>query len=132
MKEDLWMVEAMIQPFKLESVTMALAQLPGFVGLTATDCRGFGQGPFQPGRVGKPEKDEPTHAERRTIDIDVDDFAPKVKLEIAVTGRDRADAVVDSISRAAHTGRKGDGRIFMWPITRAVRVRTFESDAKPV
>ena len=137
MSEDLWMVEAIIQPFKLEPVTVALAQVPGFVGVTVTDCRGLGQGRIDP-IVGQSVTDhEPAgsssaHPARRASDVDLDNFAPKVKLEIAVSGRALADAVVDTISRTAHTGRKGDGRIFLWPITRTIRVRTFESDEKAI
>lgn len=127
MSEELWMVEAIIQPFKLEPVAIALASLPGFAGVTVTDCRGFGQGSLPSERKvlatgpGEPASEQPAA-------LDLDDFRPNVKLEIVVSGRAHADAVINTIARVAHTGRKGDGRIFVWPVIRAVRVRTFPDD----
>lgn len=134
MTEDLWMIEAMIQPFKLEPVIMALAQVPGFVGMTVTDCRGFGgaRSPAhrEPITDAEPTGGGVTDGGGDDVAIDLDDFSAKVKVEIAVAGRARADAVADTIARTAHTSRKGDGRIFVWPIARAIRVRTFETNEK--
>jgi nitrogen regulatory protein PII len=128
---DLWTVMAVIQRFRLDPVTMALEQLPEFGGMTVTDCRGFGRGRVA-SEAGAGDATATTDADgprRRSTDSGLVDFTPKVRLEIAVAGRTTADAVVSTISRAAHTGRRGDGKVFAWPIARAVRVRTFEPDA---
>lgn len=121
-RPDLWLVMAVIQEFRLDAVTRALEQLPGFGGMTVTDCRGFGRGKLQneeddAGTPGRPFS--------RARESGLVDFTRKVKLEVAVAGEHEADAVVETIGRAAHTGRPGDGKVFAWPIARAVRVRTF-------
>lgn len=122
---ELWMIVAIIQPFKLDTVTLALEALPGFGGMTVSDCRGFGRGKFG----GEP--DEPDRGRAREPDAaDVVDFTAKIRLEVAVAGREPADAVIDAIARAAHTGRKGDGKILAWPIVRALRIRTLEQGAE--
>lgn len=113
------MVEAIIQGFKLDAVTRALEQVPGFGGMTVSDCRGFGHE-----KLGVEEEDTAEHAVRPP-DADLTDFKPKVRLEVAVTGVDLAQAVADVIARTAHTGRGGDGKVFLWPITRAIRIRNF-------
>lgn len=133
MHEELWMVEAIIQPFKLEPVTLALADIPGLGGLTITDCRGSAYGLHLGGTT---EADAAAAAGRaapedRHANVDLGEFSPKVKLEIAVVDRPLADLVVDSIARVAHTGRRGDGRIFMWPISRTVKVGTFQPGEAP-
>ena len=110
--EDLWLVLAIIQPFKLDSVTLALEAIQGFGGMTVSDCRGFGR--------EKVEEGSPAS---------VADFTDKVKLEVVVAGKEHANAIVDIIARAAHTGNRGDGKVFTWPIARAVRVRTFDEGA---
>lgn len=123
MADDMWMIEAVIQPFKLDAVTLALEEIPAFRGITVSDCRGFGQeklaGAHDPARGASPPH---SHGG------DFIDFTTKLKLEIAVAGRAAADLVVDTIARTAHTGRRGDGKIFAWPIARVVRVRTLEED----
>ena len=119
---DLWMVVAIIQPFRLDAVTLALEAMPGFGGITVSDCRGFGHGRVAdeaPGREG---------AAAHRVAAEVVDFMPKLRVDVAVAGRERADAVVETIAHAAHTGRRGDGKIFLWPVARAVRVRTLEED----
>lgn len=125
MTGEFWMIEAMIQPFKLDSVTLALEQLPEFRGMTVSECRGFG-----PDRLAQdetaPANESGTAPRRRRSDSDLVDFAPKVKLEIVVAGRVAADVVVSTIARVAHTGRRGDGKIFLWPVTRVVRVQTMQ------
>lgn len=119
---DLWMVMAVIQEFRLDAVTLALERVPGFGGMTVSDCRGFGQEKMrdavQAGDAGAP-------GERLGSIVD---FTSKVKLEVVVASLAHADAVVETIARAAHTGRRGDGKVFVWPLTRAVRIRTGESD----
>ena len=118
---DLWMVLAIIQPFKLDAVTLALEEMAGFGGMTVSDCRGFGHGKIA---------DETSDEETRDALEQVTDFTRKTRVEVAITGRARADQVIETIARAAHTGRRGDGKIFAWPIRRAVRVRTFEEGAR--
>jgi nitrogen regulatory protein PII len=122
MTAGLWLIQAIIQPFKLDAVTRALGQLPGFGGMTVSDCRGFGHE-----RLGleAEDRDQPS---ARAADADLLEFKPKLRLEIAVAGRERADAVAQTIARSAHTGRGGDGKIFLWPVTRAIRIRSFGLD----
>ena len=128
MQDEMWMVVAIIQPFKLETVTLALGRVPGFGGMTVSDCRGFGRGKLATdaataGQGGS----EPPH--RRSTDEELVDFTSKIKIEIVVATRAVADAVVDTIVHSAHTGRGGDGKLFAWPIRRAVRIRTMQGDA---
>lgn len=117
MSDDMWMIQAIIQPFKLDQVTLALESMPWFGGITVIECRGFGR-----------EKVADVGIEHvvRSDQGDVVDFTAKLLLEIAVAGRDRADAVIEALANAAHTGHRGDGKIFAWPLTRAVRVRTMD------
>lgn len=126
MTDDLWMVQAVIQPFKLDAVTLALEELPGFGGMTVVECRGFGR--------EKPVEPKATEGERESGDRQVSsglvDFTPKLLVEAAVAGKHHARAVMDAISRAAHTGRRGDGKIFVWPLARAVCVRTFDENER--
>ena len=125
---DLWMVLAVIQPFRLDAVTLALESLPGFGGMTVSECQGFG-------REKLSEGDSPSEAERISDRSDrrrrefVVDFTSKVRIEVAVAGQDRVDAVVETITRTAHTGNRGDGKVFAWQLGRAVRVRTFDEGA---
>ena len=129
MTEEVWMIEAVIQPFKLDAVTLALEEVAAFRGMTVSDCRGFGQEKRGDASVASREGSASgTQERRRRSDEDFIDFTTKLKLEIAVVGRAAADSVVDAIARTAHTGRRGDGKIFAWPLARVVRVRTFEED----
>lgn len=129
MADDMWMIEAIIQPFKLDEITLALEEIPAFRGMTVSDCRGFGQEKLS---ASATTSDDTTAAEpgrSRSRDADFIDFTTKLKLEIAVAGRAGADIVVETIARTAHTGLRGDGKIFVWPLARVVRVRTLEWDA---
>lgn len=137
----LWMIVAIIQPFKLDSVTLALEAIPDFAGLTVSDCRGFGHGKV---------RGEPTDADSLALPASerasvagvwrdppppaqgVVDFTPKVKLEIVVATRATADEVVRVIARAAHTGRRGDGKVFVLRVVDVVRIRTLEQGADAV
>ena len=124
--DELWMIVAMIQPFKLDAVTLALEGLPDFGGMTVTPCRGFGRG-----KIPAPRSESPG-PRRRGADAGLADFTDKVKLEVAVRGRELCQRVVDAIVRTAHTGNRGDGKVFVWPFAHAVRVRTFETDASAI
>jgi len=104
-------VKAIIQPFMLSKVTKALQEIPGFPGMTVSDCRGFGR-----------EKGE--HAARRIVE-DLIDYVPKVKIEVMLRD-EMVDQVVNTILRTAHTGNRGDGKIFVYEIEMAARIKTFE------
>jgi len=108
---ELYKLEAIIRPEKLDEVKEALAQA-GFVGLSVTHVTGRGvqKGVIHAGRGGEPY----------TIDM-----LPKVKLETVVRGVD-AERVVQIIVDAARTGNIGDGKIFVLPVADAIRVRTGE------
>lgn len=125
MSDDVWMVEAIIQPFKLDAVILALEEVPEFRGVTVSDCRGFGQEKLA-GAHGADAGAMPPHRHGG----DFIDFTTKLKLEIAVMSRPAADRIVDTIARTAHTGRRGDGKVFVWPLTRVVRVRTLEENVR--
>jgi nitrogen regulatory protein PII len=106
------MIEAVIKPVKLDAVKNALARL-GILGVTAVECKGFGR------QMG--------HTERyRGTRMDVG-FVAKILLKICVKGQD-VDAAVAAIAEAARTGEVGDGKIFVYPIARVVRIRTGEVD----
>jgi nitrogen regulatory protein P-II 2 len=104
-------VSAVIKPQKLDEVRAAL-QAAGISGLTVTDVRGYGR--------------QKGHTEvYRGAEYSVD-FRPKVKIEIAVAA-DRLGAVIDAVRHAANTGAIGDGKIFVFDLEDAIRVRTGET-----
>jgi nitrogen regulatory protein PII len=110
------MITAVIKPFRLEEVRAALAAL-GVSGMTVTEVKGFGR---QRGHT------ELYRGAEYTID-----FVPKSRIEVVV--RDElAEQVVDAISQGAKTGTVGDGKIFIWDVERAVRIRTGEIDSAAV
>jgi nitrogen regulatory protein PII len=110
------MIEAIIKPFKLEDVKAALAK-QGILGVTALECKGFGR------QMG--------HTERyRGAKMDVG-FVPKILLKICVK-TEETDKVVAAIMEAARTGEVGDGKIFVYPIARVVRIRTGDLDEKAI
>ncbi|MGB3502978.1 MAG: P-II family nitrogen regulator [Mesorhizobium sp.] len=105
-------VMAIIKPFKLDEVRDALTGL-GIQGLTVSEVKGYGR--------------QKGHTEiYRGAEYAVS-FLPKLKVEIAV-GDDMADRAVEAISGAAKTGQIGDGKIFVFSIEQAVRIRTGETD----
>ncbi len=104
-------VKAIIQPFKVSAVTRALQEIPGFPGMTVSDCRGF----------GKEKGKEGTH---RVIE-DLIDYIPKVKIEIMLND-EMVDKVVETIAKVAHTGNPGDGKIFVYDIEKTVRIKNFK------
>jgi nitrogen regulatory protein PII len=103
-------IEAIIKPFKLNEVKEALHNI-GVQGMTATEVKGCGR---QKGHT------EIYRGSEYTVD-----FLPKVKLEIVVPDTQLAPAV-DAIIKAASTGKIGDGKIFVWPVEDAIRIRTQE------
>lgn len=105
-------IEAIIKPFKLDEVREALSEL-GVSGLTVTEVKGFGR--------------QKGHTELYRGAEYVVDFLPKIKLEVVVTSA-MLDTVVDAIIKAAHTGKIGDGKIFVSQIERVIRIRTGETD----
>ena len=106
------LVTAIIKPFKLDEVREALSAI-GVQGVTVTEVKGFGR--------------EKGHTELYRGAEYVVDFLPKVKVEVVVKASD-VDACVDAIVRAARTGKIGDGKIFITPVERVVRIRTGELD----
>ena len=125
---DLWMVVAVIQPFRLDAVTLALESLPGFGGMTVSECQGFGREKLGASdSTSEAEGIGDTSARRRTESVV--DFTSKVRIEVAVAGQDRVNTVVEAIARTGHTGNRGDGKVFAWQLARVVRVRTFEEGA---
>ena len=105
------LVIAVIKPFKLDDVREALSDI-GVQGLTVTEVKGFGR--------------QKGHTELYRGAEYVVDFLPKVKIETAVPA-ELVEQVIESISKAAHTGKIGDGKIFVLGIEQAVRIRTGES-----
>jgi len=115
-ENDMKLVCAIIKPFKLDDVREAIADI-GVEGLTVTEVKGFGR--------------QKGHTELyRGAEYQVD-FLPKVKLEIA-TLDDQVDRLIEAIQKAAYTGRIGDGKIFVYDLEQAVRIRTGESDAEAI
>ena len=107
-------INAIIKPFKLDDVREALADV-GIEGMTVSEVKGFGR--------------QKGHTELyRGAEYQVD-FLPKVKLEIA-THADNVERVVEAITKAAQTGKIGDGKIFVYDLNQAVRIRTGEMDAE--
>jgi nitrogen regulatory protein PII len=110
---EMKLIMAIIKPFKLDDVREALTPL-GVQGLTVSEVKGFGR------QKGQTEI-------YRGAEYHVN-FLPKVKIEVVVTD-DLTDQVIEAITKAAHTGKIGDGKIFVIDIERAVRIRTGETDA---
>ncbi len=105
------LVTAIIKPFKLDDVRESLSEI-GVQGMTVTEVKGFGR--------------QKGHTELyRGAEYAVD-FLPKVKIEVAIDDGD-LDAVVEAITRAANTGKVGDGKIFVSPLEEVVRIRTGET-----
>ena len=105
------LVSAIIKPFKLDDVRAALSEI-GVQGVTVTEVKGFGR--------------QKGHTELYRGAEYVVDFLPKVKLEIAI-GDEQVDKVIDSITKAANTGKIGDGKIFVSPLEQVIRIRTGET-----
>ncbi len=106
------LITAVIKPFKLVEVRDALDRI-GVHGMTATEVQGYGR--------------QKGHTEIYRGAEYVIGFLPKVKIEVAVADN-RVDDVVETLQRTAHTGVTGDGKIFVTPLERAVRIRTGEAN----
>jgi nitrogen regulatory protein P-II 1 len=109
-------IEAIIKPFKLDEVRESLAEV-GVTGLTVTDVKGFGR--------------QKGHTELYRGAEYVVDFLPKVKIEVVVT-EDMVDQAIESIIKAARTGKIGDGKIFVTSVEHVVRIRTGETNEAAV
>ena len=107
-------IEAVIKPFKLDDVKEALVAA-GIEGITVSEVKGYGR------QYG--------HKEIYRGAEYIVDYIPKVKIEIVVSTDEYADIAVQAISKAAKTGKIGDGKIFMSTIDHALRIRTGEEDA---
>jgi len=105
------LVSAIIKPFKLDDVRESLSEI-GVTGITVTEVKGFGR--------------QKGHTELYRGAEYVVDFLPKVKIEVAVAS-DMTEQVIEAISKAANTGKIGDGKIFVFPMEQTIRIRTGES-----
>ncbi|MBM3536884.1 MAG: P-II family nitrogen regulator [Alphaproteobacteria bacterium] len=109
-------IEAIIKPFKLDEVKDALHEV-GLTGITVTEAKGFGR--------------QKGHTELYRGAEYVVDFLPKVKIEIVLDDA-LVERAIEAIQRAAHTGRIGDGKIFVTPVEEAIRIRTGERGVEAV
>ena len=109
-------IEAVIKPFKLDEVREALSEI-GANGLTVTEVKGFGR--------------QKGHTELYRGAEYVVDFLPKIKIELVVTD-EMVEAAMEAIIKAAHTGKIGDGKIFVRGIEQVVRIRTGETGESAV
>jgi len=105
-------IDAVVKPFKLDEVREALSEI-GVSGLTVTEVKGFGR--------------QKGHTELYRGAEYVVDFLPKVKIEIVVADN-MVEQVIESIVKAARTGKIGDGKIFVTTVEQVVRIRTGETD----
>ena len=109
-------IEAIIKPFKLDEVREALSEV-GITGLTVTEVKGFGR--------------QKGHTELYRGAEYVVDFLPKIKVEV-VLGDDMVEQAVEAIVKAAHTGKIGDGKIFVSPVEQVIRIRTGETNESAI
>ncbi len=107
------LVTAIIKPFKLDEVREALSAI-GVQGITVTEVKGFGR--------------QKGHTELYRGAEYVVDFLPKVKIEAAIKD-DLLDGVIEAIEKSSHTGKIGDGKIFVANLDQAIRIRTGETGA---
>ena len=109
-------IEAIIKPFKLEEVKEALAKV-GVAGMTVSDVKGYGR--------------QQGHSELYRGAEYVVDFLPKIKIDLVVADDD-VDSIISVIIEAAKTGKIGDGKIFVSPVEKIVRIRTGEQDEEAI
>ncbi len=110
-------IEAIIKPFKLEDVKDALVEA-GIEGMTISEVKGYGR--------------QQGHAELYRGAEYVVEFIPKVKIEIVVSSEEYANLAIETIVSAAHTGKIGDGKIFVTDIEKTIRIRTGEEDEEAI
>ncbi len=110
-KTAMKLITAIVKPFKLDDVREALSEI-GISGITVTEVKGFGR--------------QKGHTELYRGAEYVVDFLPKVKIEAAVAD-DVVDQVIESVTKAANTGKIGDGKIFVTAIEQTIRIRTGET-----
>lgn len=110
------LVTAIIKPFKLDDVREALSEI-GVQGVTVTEVKGFGR--------------QKGHTELYRGAEYVVDFLPKVKVEVAI-GDSLLDQVIEAVTKAANTGKIGDGKIFVTELEQAIRIRTGETGEEAV
>ena len=106
------LVTAIIKPFKLDDVRESLSEI-GVQGITVTEVKGFGR--------------QKGHTELYRGAEYVVDFLPKVKIDVAIAD-EQLDRVIEAITKAANTGKIGDGKIFVMPVEQVVRIRTGETN----
>ena len=109
-------IEAIIKPFKLDEIKEALQEI-GLQGITVLEAKGFGR--------------QKGHTELYRGAEYIVDFLPKVKIELIIDD-DQLDAAIDAIQKSAHTGRIGDGKIFISSIEEAIRIRTGERGSEAI
>ena len=109
-------IEAIIKPFKLDEVKEALSEI-NINGMTVTEVKGYGR--------------QKGHTELyRVAEYNID-FLPKIKIEIVITD-DKLISVIEIIKKTANTGKIGDGKIFIYNVKKAIRIRTDEEDEKAI
>lgn len=110
------LITAVVKPFKLDDVREALSEI-GVQGITVTEVKGFGR--------------QKGHTELYRGAEYVVDFLPKVKIEVAVSD-ELTDKVIEAITKAANTGKIGDGKIFVTNLEQIIRIRTGETGADAI
>ena len=110
------LVTAIVKPFRLDDVRNALAEV-GIQGMTVSEVKGFGR--------------QKGHTELYRGAEYVVDFLPKVKLEVVVS-EPMVEKVTNALAEACHTGRIGDGKIFVLPVEQVIRIRTGETGAQAI
>ncbi|MCM2463160.1 P-II family nitrogen regulator [Pseudomonas sp. CG7] len=110
------LVTAIIKPFKLDDVRESLSEI-GVQGITVTEVKGFGR--------------QKGHTELYRGAEYVVDFLPKVKIDVAIDDKD-LDRVIEAITKAANTGKIGDGKIFVVNLEQAIRIRTGDTDTDAI
>ena len=109
-------IEAIIKPFKLDEVKEALSEI-NINGMTVTEVKGYGR--------------QKGHTELyRGAEYNID-FLPKIKVEIVIEDK-KLQSVIEIIKKTANTGKIGDGKIFIYNIEKAIRIRTNEKDEKAI
>ncbi|GAB3318459.1 P-II family nitrogen regulator [Haliea atlantica] len=110
------LITAIVKPFKLDDVRESLSEI-GVQGITVTEVKGFGR--------------QKGHTELYRGAEYVVDFLPKVKIEVAVADGD-VDKTIEAITKAANTGKIGDGKVFVSPLEQVIRIRTGETGEQAI